>query len=147
MDRQGRKASTGDASRVPENLGIFSRLESMNFYHLPNLRSISRRALPFPSLKTLYVMECPNLRKLPLDSNSVRNGLKRIRGESEWWQGLQWKDETIQLTFTPYFKEWQWRNEKMTFSHALFAGTAFFFGTKFQMSHVSSCSCFSVISG
>ncbi|XP_034695233.1 disease resistance protein SUMM2-like [Vitis riparia] len=97
----------GDASRVPENLGIFSRLESMNFYYLPNLRSISRRALPFPSLKTLCVMECPNLRKLPLDSNSARNGLKRIRGESEWCQGLQWKDETIQLTFTPYFKEWQ----------------------------------------
>ncbi|XP_034695231.1 disease resistance protein SUMM2-like isoform X1 [Vitis riparia] len=96
----------GDASRVPDNLGIFSRLESMNFYHLPNLRSISRRALPFPSLKTLCVMECPNLRKLPLDSNSARNGLKRIRGESKWWQGLQWKDETIQLTFTPYFKEW-----------------------------------------
>ncbi|KAJ9671081.1 hypothetical protein PVL29_027191 [Vitis rotundifolia] len=63
----------GDASGVPENLGIFSRLE----------------ALPFPSLKTLHMMECPNLRKLPLDSNSARNSLKTIEGTLEWWRGVQ----------------------------------------------------------
>ncbi|RVW72781.1 putative disease resistance protein [Vitis vinifera] len=61
-------------------------------------------ALPFPSLKTLCVMECPNLRKLPLDSNSARNSLKTIEGTPEWWQGLRWEDETIELTFTPYNK-------------------------------------------
>ncbi|KAL6334991.1 hypothetical protein AAG906_023796 [Vitis piasezkii] len=94
----------GDVSGVPENLGIFSRLKGLGLYFVPNLRSISRRALSFPSLKSLCVRECPNLRKLPLDSNSARNSLKTIRGESEWWQGLQWEDETIQLTFTPYFK-------------------------------------------
>ncbi|RVW72809.1 putative disease resistance protein [Vitis vinifera] len=94
----------GDASGVPQNLGIFSRLKGLNLHNLPNLRSISRRALSFPSLRYLQVRECPNLRKLPLDSNSARNSLKSIRGESKWWQGLQWEDETIQLTFTPYFK-------------------------------------------
>ena len=94
----------GDASGVPENLGIFSRLEDLRLYLLPNLRSISRQALPFPSLKTLCVMECPNLRKLPLDSNSARNSLKTIEGTPEWWQGLRWEDETIELTFTPYNK-------------------------------------------
>ena len=95
----------GDASGIPENLGIFSRLEDLTLDLLPNLRSISRQALPFPSLKTLRVIECPNLRKLPLDSNGARNNLKTIEGTSEWWRGLQWEDETIQLTFTPYFKE------------------------------------------
>ncbi|WJZ94523.1 hypothetical protein VitviT2T_013370 [Vitis vinifera] len=94
----------GDASGVPQNLGIFSRLKGLNLHNLPNLRSISRRALSFPSLRYLQVRECPNLRKLPLDSNSARNSLKSIRGESKWWQGLQWEDETFQLTFTPYFK-------------------------------------------
>ncbi|XP_034695203.1 probable disease resistance protein At5g63020 [Vitis riparia] len=93
----------GDASGVPENLGIFSRLKILYLSFVPNLRSISRRALPFPSLETLIMRKCPNLRKLPLDSNSARNSLKTINGESEWWQGLQWEDETIQLTFTPYF--------------------------------------------
>ncbi|RVW72823.1 putative disease resistance protein [Vitis vinifera] len=89
-------------------------------HYLPNLRSISRRALTFPSLKTLRVTKCPNLRKLPLDSNSARNSLKIIEGTSEWWRGLQWEDETIQLTFTPYLNASPWRNHKMTFfSHAL----------------------------
>ncbi|RVW76756.1 putative disease resistance protein [Vitis vinifera] len=95
----------GDASGVPENLGIFSRLKHLCLYFVPNLRSISRRALSFPSLKTLYVRECPNLRKLPFDSNSARNSLKIIEGKLEWWQGLRWEDETIQLTFTPYFNK------------------------------------------
>ena len=143
------KEVIGDASGVPKNLGIFSRLKGLYLYLVPNLRSISRRALSFPSLKTLYVTKCPNLRKLPLDSNSARNSLKTIEGTLEWWQCLQWEDESIQLTFTPYFKETSWlgKNEKMTFFSDAFSGTAFFFGTKFQMSHVSSCSCFSVISG
>ncbi|WJZ94526.1 hypothetical protein VitviT2T_013373 [Vitis vinifera] len=114
------KEVIGDASEVPENLGIFSRLEGLTLHYLPNLRSISRRALPFPSLKTLRVTKCPNLRKLPLDSNSARNSLKIIEGTSEWWRGLQWEDETIQLTFTPYLNAIRRRNEKMTFfSHPL----------------------------
>eukprot|EP00261_Vitis_vinifera_P036514 XP_019077757.1 PREDICTED: probable disease resistance protein At5g63020 isoform X1 [Vitis vinifera] len=95
----------GDASGVPENLSIFSRLKGLYLFFVPNLRSISRRALPFPSLETLMVRECPNLRKLPLDSNSARNSLKTIDGTSEWCRGLQWEDETIQLTFTPYFNK------------------------------------------
>ncbi|WJZ94519.1 hypothetical protein VitviT2T_013366 [Vitis vinifera] len=118
------KEVIGDASGVPKNLGIFSRLKGLYLYLVPNLRSISRRALSFPSLKTLYVTKCPNLRKLPLDSNSARNSLKTIEGTLEWWQCLQWEDESIQLTFTPYFKETSWlgKNEKMTFFSDAFSG-------------------------
>ena len=65
-----------DASGISKNIGIFSRLKSLNLNYLPNLKSISGRALSF-------VEECPNLRKLPLDSNSARNSLKTIIGESE----------------------------------------------------------------
>ena len=95
----------GEASGVPENLRIFPNLKTLYLLSVPNLRSISRRALPFPSLEILYVRECPNLRKLPLNSNSARTSLKTIKGKLEWWQGLQWEDETIQLTFTPYFNK------------------------------------------
>ena len=96
----------GDASGISKNIGIFSRLKSLNLNYLPNLKSISGRALSFPSLTYLSVEECPNLRKLPLDSNSARNSLKTIIGESEWWEGLKWENETIQHTFTPYFIIW-----------------------------------------
>ena len=97
----------GDTGEVPENLGIFSRLKDLCLEDLPNLRSISRRALPFPSLTKLIVINCQNLKKLPLDSNSARNSLKEIVGELDWWEGLQWEDETIRLIFTPYHSTWE----------------------------------------
>ena len=76
QDCESMEEVIGDAGEVPENLGIFSRLKSLYLFDLPNLRSISRRALPFPSLTKLMVLNCQNLKKLPLDSNSARNGLK-----------------------------------------------------------------------
>ena len=102
QDCESMEEVIGDAGEVPENLGIFSRLKFLYLCDLPNLRSISRRALPFPSLTKLIVENCQNLKKLPLDSNSARNGLKEIVGELDWWEGLQWEDETIRLIFTPY---------------------------------------------
>lgn len=93
----------GDEGGVSENLGIFSRLKGVILDDLPNLRSISEQALPFPSLTEIAVYNCPTLRKLPLDSNSATNSLKKIEGESSWWEELQWEDETLKSTFTPYF--------------------------------------------
>ncbi|KAL6335016.1 hypothetical protein AAG906_023821 [Vitis piasezkii] len=99
------KEVIGDTSVVSENFGIFSRLKILSLSNLPNLESISGRALTFPSLTNLWVKKCPNLRKLPFDSNSARSSLKTIRGESEWWEGLQWDDETTKHTFNPYLEE------------------------------------------
>ncbi|KAL6314972.1 hypothetical protein AAG906_029194 [Vitis piasezkii] len=65
--------------------------------------------LLFPSLKVMNVVGCPHLRKLPFDSN-IRNSknLKEIGGEEEWWEKLEWADQTILHNLTPYFKPHLW---------------------------------------
>ncbi|KAL6334198.1 hypothetical protein AAG906_006785 [Vitis piasezkii] len=70
----------GDSEIEQQNLSIFSRLVKLTLVAVRNLKTIYRRALPFPSLKEIGVIGCPNLRKLPLNSNSATNTLKKIEG-------------------------------------------------------------------
>ena len=94
----------GDSEIDQQNLSIFSRLVNLRLYNLPNLKSIYRQALPFPSLKEIIVHRCPNLRKLPLNSNSASNTPKIIERTSCWWKELEWEDDNLKCTFTPYLK-------------------------------------------
>ncbi|KAF5193017.1 Disease resistance protein [Thalictrum thalictroides] len=84
----------------------FSNLKILRLYYLPNLQSIcSMSALRFPSLEVIDVRSCPKLRRLPLDSNSANNTLGKIRGTKEWWNRLEWDNETIKLHLVKFFKE------------------------------------------
>ena len=92
-----------------DHLGVFLRLISLILRWLPKLRSIYGRALAFPSLRYIHVSGCPSLRKLPFDSNNgVSKKLEKISGEKEWWDGLDWEDQTIMHNLTPYFQPIQW---------------------------------------
>ncbi|KAJ1379235.1 P-loop containing nucleoside triphosphate hydrolase [Sesbania bispinosa] len=71
---------------------IFQNLRILRFYGLPKLMSIHRRALDFPFLKYIHVYECPNLKKLPLNSSFVMDNLIAIKGQNEWWNNLEWED-------------------------------------------------------
>ena len=55
--------SAEDSETEQQSLGTFSRLEELKLHDLLNLKSIYRRALPFPSLKQIEVLRCPNLIK------------------------------------------------------------------------------------
>ena len=88
----------GDSEIQQQSLNIFSRLEKLRLQFLPNLKSISRWALPFPSLKEISVSGYRNLRKLPLNSNSATNTLEKIEGESSWWEELEWEDDNLKRT-------------------------------------------------
>ncbi|KAL6334955.1 hypothetical protein AAG906_023760 [Vitis piasezkii] len=94
----------GDSKIDQQNLSIFSRLVVLQLDNLPNLKSIYKRPLPFPSLKEIFLGRCPNLRKLPLNSNSATNTLKEITGHPTWWEQLEWEDDNLKRIFTPYFK-------------------------------------------
>ena len=48
--------------------------------------------------------DCKSLRSLPFDSNTSNNNLKKIKGETSWWNQLEWNNETIKHSFTPYFQ-------------------------------------------
>ncbi|RVW24678.1 Disease resistance protein RPS5 [Vitis vinifera] len=88
-----------------DHLGVFSRLTSLTLVMLRKLRSIHERALSFPSLRYIHVYACPSLRKLPFDSNTgVSMKLEKIKGKQEWWDGLEWEDQTIMHNLTPYFQ-------------------------------------------
>ncbi|KAJ6974140.1 disease resistance protein [Populus alba x Populus x berolinensis] len=54
------------------NLKVFEKLEFLRLVSLPKLKVIYPDALPFPSLKEIFVDDCPNLRKLSLNSNSAK---------------------------------------------------------------------------
>ncbi|RVW24729.1 putative disease resistance protein [Vitis vinifera] len=51
------------------------------------------------------LLVCPNLRKLPFDSNiGISKNLEEIDGEGEWWVELEWENQTIMHNLAPYFK-------------------------------------------
>ncbi|PIA55319.1 hypothetical protein AQUCO_00800212v1 [Aquilegia coerulea] len=86
----------------------FSNLKRLELINLPNLQSICSHtsALPFPYLETIDVLRCPKLRRLPLDSNSANNTLKKIKGWVQWWDGLEWENETTKTHFASLVTFW-----------------------------------------
>ncbi|KAJ9693835.1 hypothetical protein PVL29_009678 [Vitis rotundifolia] len=78
----------GDSKIEHQNLRIVSRL------------SICRWVLPFSSLVSITVLGCPNLRKLPFNSSSATNTLKIIKGDSSWWEGLEWENDNLNCIFS-----------------------------------------------
>ncbi|KAK3219567.1 hypothetical protein Dsin_013537 [Dipteronia sinensis] len=91
------------SSEIEEAAEIFSNLEEVYFSGLPNLKSICRRAIPFPSLQEISVYSCQSLRKLPLSGESAKS-LKEIKGFRYWWDKLEWIDEATKLSFTSKFQ-------------------------------------------
>ncbi|KAG2319924.1 hypothetical protein Bca52824_013137 [Brassica carinata] len=95
------------------NIIPFKKLESLRLHNLATLESIYWEPLAFPCLKTIHVTECPELRKLPFDSQSVfRVEEFAIKyKEEEWFERVEWDDEATRLRFLPFFKffgpEWQ----------------------------------------
>ncbi|TYI95743.1 hypothetical protein E1A91_D01G019700v1 [Gossypium mustelinum] len=83
---------------------LFSKLERLWLYHLPKLSTIYCHALPFPQLKEVGIMECPILKKLPLNSNSAKGQRLVIKGEEGWWKDVEWEDESTKIAFLPTFK-------------------------------------------
>ncbi|KAH9715227.1 putative disease resistance protein [Citrus sinensis] len=85
-------------------LNPFAKLQYLRLQVLTKLKIIFRNALPFPNLLELFVSECPNLKKLPLDINSAKEGKTVIRGDQHWWNELKWEDEATLNAFLPCFE-------------------------------------------
>ncbi|KAJ9692606.1 hypothetical protein PVL29_011597 [Vitis rotundifolia] len=86
-----------------ENLGPFAKLQVLRLDDLPQLKSIFWKALPFIYLNTIYVGNCPLLKKLPLNANSAKGHRIVISGQTEWWNELEWEDEATQHASLPCF--------------------------------------------
>lgn len=73
----------------------FSRLDSLSFNSIPKLKRICNHNVNVFSLERILVNGCPELKKLMFNTNTViLQTLKKIEGEKQWWESLEWEDET-----------------------------------------------------
>lgn len=86
------------------NSKAFSKLRVMSIRDVPKLRSICKKAMVFPCLKKIAVIDCPKLRKLPLKAHNVSE-LPTVYCSKQWWNNLVWDDTDTKATFYPYFME------------------------------------------
>ncbi|KAK4843933.1 hypothetical protein QYF36_014516 [Acer negundo] len=66
------------SSEIKEAFDIFPNLGRMVLVNLPSLKNICRQAIPFPSLKSMWIWDCPNLRNLPFDLETVWDSSYRL---------------------------------------------------------------------
>lgn len=79
----------------------FPILQFMELVKLSNLKSIFNTCpLSFPSLRTLEVQECPQLKKVPFDLQTAKS-ITCIIGSKEWWEQLEWDDDNIKRALLP----------------------------------------------
>ncbi|KAI3941742.1 hypothetical protein MKW92_021599 [Papaver armeniacum] len=84
----------------------FSRLNYLRLNSLRNLERVCDHNVKFFLLENVFVSECPQLKKLPFNTESViPNTLKMIEGEEEWWESLEWEDEATKFNLAPYFRD------------------------------------------
>ncbi|XVF26705.1 hypothetical protein REPUB_Repub14bG0041400 [Reevesia pubescens] len=72
----------------------FPGLKTISLTRLRNLKSICPSPRCFPSLSEIEVSGCSLLMQLPFDMESSKL-LQKIRGETEWWNGLIWNDASV----------------------------------------------------
>ncbi|KAJ4718348.1 putative Disease resistance protein family [Melia azedarach] len=89
----------GEVSEKMGNLNLFAEVEFLCLVGLSNLKSIYWNPLPFRKLKTVNVIGCPKLKKLPLDSNSAKEHTIVIKGQKNWWKRLEWEDQATENAF------------------------------------------------
>ncbi|XVF49847.1 hypothetical protein PTKIN_Ptkin04bG0049100 [Pterospermum kingtungense] len=82
-----------DASVEPmmSNKVFLPRLKRLLLLYLPELVSISNGLLIAPKLESMGFYNCPKLKSISEMELSSKN-LKIIRGESRWWEDLNWNE-------------------------------------------------------
>ncbi|VYS49628.1 unnamed protein product [Arabidopsis thaliana] len=85
----------------------FLKLERLILYNLPKLESIYWSPLPFPRLLIIHVLDCPKLRKLPLNATSVPlvEEFQIRMYPPGLGNELEWEDEDTKNRFVPSIKK------------------------------------------
>ncbi|EEF44736.1 Disease resistance protein RFL1, putative [Ricinus communis] len=97
------------AIRGSINLKPLAKLEFLELGKLPRLESVHPNALSFPFLKKIKVFKCPKLKKLPLNSSSVKGSEVVIEAEAKWWEDVEWEDDATKAAFLPHFTHYTTR--------------------------------------
>ncbi|RLM93969.1 disease resistance protein RPS2-like [Panicum miliaceum] len=80
----------------------FPNLRELYLHGLAKFRRLSSNTctLHLPSLESLKIVECPNLKKLNLSAG----GLNVIQCSREWWDGLEWDDAEVRASYEDLFR-------------------------------------------
>ncbi|KAJ4808081.1 Disease resistance protein RPS5 [Rhynchospora pubera] len=92
------------SGEIAESVPPFPSLVRILLWYLPNLQNICSSTYTFPSLQHIYIIGCPELKKLPFKKQSMPPKLRSVVAEVEWWRGVQWEDESLKSSFQPFFK-------------------------------------------
>ncbi|XP_040971416.1 probable disease resistance protein At1g12290 [Gossypium hirsutum] len=96
--------------RIPRNLiSSFSRLQifritsltSEDYPEEDNVLNGGNENL-IEELKSI----CPELKKLPLNSDSAKGNRITIDGNEDWWAEIEWENEATRQTFSPFFRSY-----------------------------------------
>ncbi|KAF9616578.1 hypothetical protein IFM89_030345 [Coptis chinensis] len=92
-----------NVNEVADHRILLPQLQTLRLKGLRSLTSLYQGDLPISCpLSYIEVIGCPNLKKLPLVAQAVSH-LKRIEGETKWFEGLEWEDESLKSCFQPFF--------------------------------------------
>ncbi|XP_077228772.1 disease resistance protein At4g27190-like [Tasmannia lanceolata] len=82
---------------------LLPKLRVLNLRSLPQLGSICKVvSLAFPALEEIEVYWCPNIKRLPVGIKKAPN-LRKIYGNREWWEALEWENDAIKQQLQPFF--------------------------------------------
>ncbi|RWR91521.1 putative disease resistance protein isoform X1 [Cinnamomum micranthum f. kanehirae] len=88
-------------------LTTMSSLPKLGYIHirrLPELKSIFKTTVACYSLYSITVSGCPKLKKLPFTTRNISlPTLKRIYGDREWWDALEWGDPDVRVQLQDRF--------------------------------------------
>ncbi|KAM3693839.1 hypothetical protein ACJW31_07G014600 [Castanea mollissima] len=78
------------------------KLRILQLWDLPIFKTLCRYEETWPCLEQVAVQKCKGLRRLPL-TNQNAGTIKEIKGESEWWDALEWDDDQTKSSLLPFF--------------------------------------------
>ncbi|XP_054779404.1 probable disease resistance protein At4g27220 [Prosopis cineraria] len=76
------------------------KLSKIMLLHLPELLTISNGCYIGLNLEKMAIYDCPKLQSLSKMELSSQN-LKLIKGETKWWDALQWSKEEWGISYQP----------------------------------------------
>ncbi|KAL4619209.1 hypothetical protein ACB092_06G063400 [Castanea dentata] len=81
---------------------VVPNLRNLVLEHLPKLITLCRHEETWPCLEQVEVVRCKHLRRLPL-TNQNAGTMKEIKGDSQWWDALEWDDDQTKSSLLPFF--------------------------------------------
>ncbi|PIA38200.1 hypothetical protein AQUCO_02800102v1 [Aquilegia coerulea] len=84
---------------------LLPQLKTLNLYNLRSLTSFYKGDIPISCpLEKIVVVGCRNLKKFPLAPQTASH-LQTFEAETDWFDALEWADQSHQAIFQPFIEE------------------------------------------